>query len=201
MFDILLGLVFPRACIGCGRDDVLLCCECARSTNGPQTTTLAGLTILSCLPYAGVVRSAINEFKHGRRAYARDLATILTPFVDVNMTLAPIPTTRRRRLERGFDQTVLLARILQRTCGSGVSELLGRRGTEAQQGRSRAQRLAATGRFCMRRKPAASDGRFILFDDVRTTGATLVDAARTLEQSGVRVSQALTLAWAPKEHQ
>ena len=198
---MLLGLVFPRACIGCDRDDVLLCPKCVGGSDGPQTSRLAGLEIRSCLPYAGVLRAAITDFKHGRRAYARDLAAVLIPYVDANMTLIPIPTTRRRRAERGFDQTVVLARILQRHSGAGVVELLRRRGTGAQQGRSRAERLAATGRFCVRRKPAASQGRFVLFDDVRTTGATLVDAAGTLAQSGVRVSEALTLAWAPREHQ
>ncbi len=200
MFDVLLGLVFPRACIGCDRDDVLLCPECTSNAGGADTSTLGGLQIRSCLPYAGAVRAAINDFKHGRRAYARDLAAILIPFVDARMTLIPVPTTRRRRAERGFDQTVVLARFLERKCGVGVAELLGRRGMGAQQGRSRAERLAATGRFCVRRKPAASQARFVLFDDVRTTGATLVDAAGTLECSGVHVSEALTLAWAPKEH-
>jgi ComF family protein len=201
MFVMLLGLVFPRACVGCDRDDVLLCPQCARNAGGDDTSTLGGLRIRSCLPYAGAVRAAVTDFKHGRRAYARDLATILIPFVDASMTLIPVPTTRRRRAERGFDQTVVLARFLERECGVGVAELLGRRGAGAQQGRSRAERLAATGRFCVRRKSAASQGRFVLFDDVRTTGATLVDAAATLERSGVHVSDALTLAWAAKEHQ
>jgi len=198
---VLLGFVFPRACIGCDRDDVLLCPRCARDAGEPDTSRLGGLRVRSCVPYAGAVRAAINDFKHGRRAYARDLAAILIPFVDANMTLIPVPTTRRRRAERGFDQTVILARFLQRECGAGVAELLGREGTGAQQGRSRAERLAASGRFCVRRKPAASRARFVLFDDVRTTGATLVDAAGTLERSGVRVCEALTLAWAPKEQQ
>jgi ComF family protein len=148
------------------------------------------------------MRAAIGEFKHGRRAFARDLASILMPFVGPGMTLVPVPTTRSRRAERGFDQTVLLARVLQRRAGSGVAELLGRRRrSAAQHGRSRTQRLAATGRFCVRHNPAASAGRLVLFDDVRTTGATLADAAETLERSGLHVAEALTLAWTPKEHQ
>ena len=198
---MLLGLVFPRTCIGCDRDDILLCPSCARGAGPPSSTTLAGLHVRSCVPYTGAVRNAITDFKHGRRAHANDLAAIVAPFVDAGMTLIPIPTTRRRRAERGFDQTVVLARTLRRKWGAGIAELLGRRNADAQQGRSRTERLAATGRFCVCRMPSASQGRFVLFDDVRTTGATLIDAARTLEQSGVRVSEALTLAWTPKEHQ
>jgi ComF family protein len=199
VLDMLLDLVFPRDCIGCAREGVLLCRACAE-VGSLDVRELAGVRVRSCAPYAGALRAAITEFKHGRRAFASDLATILVPFVDASMTLVPVPTTRRRRAERGFDQTVVLARRLQRTCGVRVAELLGRRGSAAQHGRSRAQRLAASGRFCVRRNPAASESRLVLFDDVRTTGATLVDAAAALEHSGLHVAEALTLAWTPKEH-
>ena len=197
---MLLDLVFPRDCIGCDQEGVLLCAACAR-VGSEDTYHFRGLRIRSCLPYTGVLRAAITEFKGGRRAFAQDLAAIAAPFVDANMTLVPVPTTHRRRAERGFDQTLVLARILQRTCGTGVADILGRRGSVAQHGRSRAQRLAAAGRFCVRRKPAASQTRLVLFDDVRTTGATLVDAAEALDRYGVPASEALTLAWTPKEHQ
>lgn len=197
---MLLDLMFPRDCIGCAREAVLLCRECAQ-VGSPDTCELGGLRVQSCLPYAGALRAAITEFKQGRRGYARDLAAILAPFVDANMTLVPVPTTRRRRAERGFDQTVLLAHMLHRTRGIGVAAMLGRRGSAAQHGRSRVERLAAAGRFYVRRNPTASAGRLVLFDDVRTTGATLIDAAEALKRSGLYVAEALTLAWTPKEQQ
>lgn len=198
MFRLLLSLVFPRDCIGCGREDVLLCRSCAAATGSSRTGLLAGLQTVSCLPYAGVVRHAITEFKGGRRAFADDLATLIEPFVAPSMTLVPVPTTRRRRAQRGFDQTVLLADLLRRRCGAGVSHLLSRRNDLAQHGRTRAQRLAATERFRVRQPVAAVPGALILFDDVRTTGATLLDAARTLERGGFQLAGALTLAWTPE---
>jgi ComF family protein len=197
MFRLLLSLVFPRDCIGCGREDLLLCRTCAEATGPPRMAPLAGLQTVSCLPYAGVVRQAITEFKHGRRAFADDLAMLIEPFVDSSMTLVPVPTTRRRRAQRGFDQTVLLARLLQRRRGVQVCALLSRRSDLAQHGRSRSQRLAATGRFGLR-QTAVPSGALILFDDVRTTGATLLDAARTLACGGFQIAGALTLAWTPE---
>jgi predicted amidophosphoribosyltransferase len=199
MLDVLRSLVFPRACIGCDRDDVLLCEACAGGVGPPETIVRDGLVMHACLPYAGNLRAAIASFKRGRRAFAPDLAALLVPSVDASMTLVPIPTTRSRRAERGFDQTVLLAHILRRQCGLRVAQLLESHGKAAQQGRSRSERLAATGRFRVRRREDASGATLILFDDVRTTGATLVDAARTLAGAGFDVTCALTLAWAPKE--
>ena len=199
MLDALLSLVFPRACIGCDRDDVLLCEACARGVGTSDTLTHDGLAMYGCLPYAGILRAAIGDFKRGRRAFARDFATLLLPYVDEHMTLVPIPTTRRRCAERGFDQTVLLAEMLRGRCNVRVARLLGRCGSAAQQGRSRSERLASVGRFFVRADDSASGGTLTLFDDVRTTGATLVDAAHTLRNAGFEIRRALTLAWAPKE--
>jgi ComF family protein len=196
----LLGLVFPRSCVGCDRDDVLFCTACAASVVCENKILLDGLPIRSCAPYAGTLRAAITEFKHGRRAFAHDLAALIVPFVDASMTLVPVPTTRRRRAERGFDQTIVLAGVLARRTGVGVADILRQRGKNAQQGRSRAERLASSGRFTVRRPSTASGDGFVLFDDVRTTGATLLDAARTLRDSGILVSGALTLAWTPREN-
>ena len=198
MLELLRSLVFPRACMGCDRDDALLCAGCARAHGGRSVVLLAGLEVISCVPYAGAVRKAIGELKRGRRALAGDLAALAEEYVDPSIVLVPIPTTRARRAARGFDQTRLLARRLRRTCGAGVAELLVRDAGAAQQGRSRSERLASSGRFRLRRRAGASDGEIVLFDDVRTTGATLVDAAQTLEAGGFTVAGGLTIAWTPE---
>lgn len=174
----------------------MLCPHCARHAGASDRAHVGGLAIHSCFPYAGALREAIVAFKRGRRAFAPDLAALLEPSIDSRLALVPIPTTQRRRVERGFDQTVLLARILQRRRGAQVTDVLIRCGA-AQQGRTRAQRLGATGRFRVRSGARASAAGVILFDDVRTTGATLIDAARTLESAGWTVASALTLAWTP----
>jgi predicted amidophosphoribosyltransferase len=151
----------------------------------------------AALPYDGLLRAAIVEFKRGRRAFASDLATLVAPLIDTGTTLVPVPTTRRRIAERGFDQAILLARSLQRRCGVGVAELLCRPRSAAQHGRSRSERLAARGRFALIPAAKASAGSLVLFDDVRTTGATLLDAAEALNDGGFEVREALTLAWTP----
>ena len=197
VWESLRELVFPRACIGCDRDGFLLCAACV--SGSASTIVSCGLEIRSCLPYAGLLRDAITEFKQGRRAFATDLAALLLPHVERGTRLVPLPTTRRRRAKRGFDQTLVLARLLKRDVGLEVAELLRHVGGEAQQGRSRSERLAATGRFAARGQGAACDVPVVLFDDVRTTGASLVDAARTLKDAGLHVTHALTLAWTPKE--
>lgn len=193
------SLLFPRACIGCDRDGVLLCERCARTSGDSQTMLLGGIRMRAALPYAGLLREAIVELKRGRRGFAGDLAPLAASLVEPGMTLVPVPTTRRRIAERGFDQTILIAKLLVRDHGATVAELLRRSNTAAQHGRSRSQRLAARGRFSCRLNARASPMKLVLFDDVRTTGATLLDAATTLSESGYEVCDAVTLAWTPED--
>jgi predicted amidophosphoribosyltransferase len=65
------------------------------------------------------------------------------------------------------------------------AELLDKRG-RAQEGRTRLERLAATGRFQLRPGVPLPDA-VTLLDDVCTTGATARDAARVLRAAGVDV--------------
>jgi ComF family protein len=192
-----LSLVFPRSCIGCQREDVLLCGQCAQSAGEMQTSVLGGITMRAALPYDGLLRAAIVEFKRGRRAYAGDLAALVTSLLEPGIALVPVPTTRRRIARRGFDQTILLARMLERRCGTEIANILRRPSNAAQHGRSRSERLAASGRFAATARPKAFAGKLVLFDDVRTTGATLLDAARALREGGYDVRDAVTLAWTP----
>ncbi|MGH7661003.1 MAG: ComF family protein [Vulcanimicrobiaceae bacterium] len=197
MWNAVLALLFPRACIGCERDGVLLCERCARAGGEAQRIVLGGISMRAALPYDGALRTAIVEFKRGRRSFAPDLAALLEPLVERSMTLVPIPTTPRRIAERGYDQTVLLSRLLQVQCGVDVAEMLRRPSNAAQQGRSRSERIATTGRFAVNTKLVEPRGNLVLFDDVRTTGATLLDAAGALRESKYDVCDAVTLAWTP----
>lgn len=197
MWNELLSLVFPRACIACDRGGVLLCEPCARAGGAPKQIVLGGIAMRAALPYEGNLRAAIVEFKRGRRAFASDLAALVAPLIEAGTTLVPIPTTRRRIAERGYDQTVLLARLLREQCGAQVAEMLRRPSNAAQQGRSRSERIATTGRFSADPSLREARGDLVLFDDVRTTGATLLDAARALRQAGFDARHAVTLAWTP----
>jgi predicted amidophosphoribosyltransferase len=70
--------------------------------------------------------------------------------------------------------------------------VLEQRSGDAQRGRSRAQRLAASGRFSCSSEVAAR--HVTLFDDVCTTGSTLRDCAAAVRAAGGIVEDAVVLA-------
>ena len=169
--------LFPVWCIGCGKPDVALCGECAPLA-APQKHVRDELTVHAAYAYAGIVREAIVAMKRGERAYLDALGALVAPAVERGCVLVPVPTTRRRIAERGFDQTRELARRIGHIRGAHVADVLAKQGA-AQRGLGRLARLGARGRFHVR-PGAIVPPDAVLFDDVLTTGATLRDAAATL---------------------
>lgn len=110
--------------------------------------------------------------------------------------MVPIPISRSRLRQRGFNQALLLAR--QIFPGSSISwRLLEKvRETERQASLSlQERRRNIKGAF--RASKEAKGRRILLFDDVYTSGSTIEEAARSLMAAGARQVAALSLARTP----
>lgn len=140
-------------------------------------------------PYAGNFRRAILAFKDGRRDVGIALGRLLCRRLRMPAVVVPVPTTKRRAAERGFDGSALLAALT----GSLVWNVLTQVAGDSQRGRSRHERLAALRRFACAPLPAQR-ARVVLLDDVATTGTTLEDCAATLRARGAIVEHAIVLA-------
>ncbi len=103
-------------------------------------------------------------------------------------TIVPVPTTPRRRRRRGYNQATLLAQALSELVGRPMLEALDRpveRPTQVSLPPD--QRLANVQNTLVARDEARArlGGRTVLLvDDVLTTGATALEAARTLISAG-----------------
>ncbi len=200
----LVDLVLPVDCVGCGSPGRTLCGTCAALLQvRPRSRSVAGVgTVVSGVEYDGVARAAVLAFKNSGRT---DLAGPLSGALGVAarhaleplaapVALVPMPPTRRSAVERGYDPVAVL---LHRARLPAVRLLSLQRRASDQASLARAARLLnAAG--SMRAAPAAAGLRVVLVDDVVTTGATLLDAARAVRQAGGTVLGAITLASTPE---
>jgi len=110
--------------------------------------------------------------------------------------VVPVPTTRSRIRSRGYNQAELLAREFARRTGRTVVVALERASGTTQTALQPVARGAnVAGAF--RASAAAAtlrEAHVILVDDVLTTGATILECARALSDSGVRCVSAITFA-------
>ena len=111
--------------------------------------------------------------------------------------IVPIPISKKRILERGYNQSALIAEgIHKKTCWDWNENLLIKtRDTGSQTSRTRSERLDNVSNSFLVQNDVALEGKHILLvDDVITTGATLESCALVLKESGVREISCVTLA-------
>jgi len=152
--------------------------------------------------YSGALREAISLMKFsGIRRLARPLAQLLDELPLPPMDgVVPVPLTRKALRERGFNQTLLLARRLSRsrTLPLFMDMLMKKKETPPQIGLSAKQR-ASNLRNAFSAAGSAEGKKLILLDDVMTTGATVRECAKTLVKAGAEEVLVVTLARASME--
>jgi ComF family protein len=116
--------------------------------------------------------------------------------------VAPVPLSRKRLAERGYNQVSMVALPLTLMCGWGYRpQALSRaRETRSQVGLSREERRQNV-RDAFAAQPSIVRGKTILvIDDVTTTGATLEACAAALLKAGARQVYGYTVARALARH-
>ena len=159
---------------------------------------------IAAVDYAYPWSTLITQFKFQHDpGWAAPLAELLlrAPNAKALLTHAdvilPIPLSRQRLAERGFNQALLLARHMGASGKLRPDLLLRTRHTEAQSSLRREQRLRnldSAFEIHPRKRSTLHNRRVLLIDDVMTTGATLHCTAQRVRAAGAREVSALVLA-------
>ncbi|MBV9744184.1 MAG: ComF family protein [Acidobacteriia bacterium] len=152
--------------------------------------------------YEGRVREWIHLYKYGRvRSLSKPLIELLIaalPRDERFDAVVPVPLHWRKRWQRGFNQSDLLARGIARKWNVRVLKAIRRvRFTAAQAGLSNtARRKNVASVFACRHR--LSGQRLLLVDDVLTTGSTAAACSRALRDAGASRVTLLTVARADR---
>jgi ComF family protein len=147
--------------------------------------------------YEGALAEAINQMKfHGARRLSKPLGMLIynsgIPQAD---GIVPVPLTLRKLRERGFNQSLLISRVISK--GSGIPllmDILFKTRETPPQTRLSAKERRGNLKGAFEGKVGAKGLRLLLVDDVMTTGATVTECSRQLIKAGAREIIAITLA-------
>jgi len=214
--NFLIDLVFPKVCIGCGKDQEHLCADC-------QKLLAADLKLISREQLGleknldglwriwdynqRLVQLFVKRFKYDFIVELKDeIGKVLTAEIiekikvslPGEVILVPIPLHRHRQLWRGFNQAELIAEVMADKLARPVArDILKRIRNSRQQAKLKENDREANvrGIFALKNVDLRFAGQTaVLIDDVFTTGATMQEAAKTLKQAGFLKIYGLVLA-------
>jgi len=221
-----MDLIFPAECLACGaklaRGTV---CEKCRIGIAPHRTAFCGACGAPlpgfrniCHPRTPYVMGASGDYWNetlrvlihalkfgGIKGAAAPLADILAhyfarlPIDHRGFAVVPVPISKERMRERGFNQSALIAERFARFFGMAYDkDLLVRiahRGPQSDIEDRDERRRNIRGCYAVRpRAESRGAGKMILIDDVTTSGATFAEAATALRSAGARKIFALAVA-------
>ncbi len=219
----LLISIFGEKCFFCGRDGRIICYGCESKIKLAkqgvcikcQQPTVLGFTHSYCqkdssdLPsqlcviydYGGFVAQVIIKSKYNPKRFAllRVLSTSAAKMASklgfdfAGFTVVPIPISKARERDRGFNQTDLIAKAIGKEFGLTIdNSILTRiRDTSKQFGLHRDERgQNIHGAFAVDKdlyaRNLVRDRKFLLVDDICTTGSTLMEASSALYSAGAK---------------
>lgn len=187
-----------------------ICPICQRQAIGGKTHPkcagrfrLDGL-IVACR-YKSPIKLAIQKVKY---KWVYDIENILVDFLasqiwkfdfPQNSILVPVPLSKNRKNWRGFNQAEILAKTLSRKFNHPFKDILLRViETKTQVGLTREERrenvIEAFALDYKVGKKHIAGQNFILVDDVYTSGATMMEAAKILKHAGAKDVWAMAVA-------
>ena len=109
------------------------------------------------------------------------------------IVIVPAPTSARHARQRGVAHSEFMAKVLARELGVKVAEIVGRKSHFVQKGASaKVRKSQASKGYQLLEKPRAGK-IYVVFDDIRTTGATIDAIAKSLREAGADEVWALYL--------
>ncbi len=157
--------------------------------------------------YDESLQKMIISFKNGKTELRKMLADMSLSALQGSFFrkrfdfFVPVPLHWTRRLARGYNQAHILAKELSDGNMEVNTDLVRIRRTKFQPAMASAAARArnVAGAFAVRRHHKFNGRRICLVDDIKTTGATLNECAKTLKQSGASAVYAVVVAVAAQK--
>ena len=198
----ILDFVYPPVCLRCGKPGKHpLCTSCNEEmVPNPQSIAVSNFNLTTIYPYHGAGRDVMHLFKFdGYDCFAKPLAEVASNYL-FNMkprVLVPIPAHFLRIRQRGFNQSAMIGWHLAKFLGWKYNGQLVRRvkNTKPQFNLDIDERMSNI-ENSMAPYPFTKINpklKYMIVDDIVTTGATLTECDRVLRAMGAVHIDALAI--------
>lgn len=215
MLERILEYIYPPTCGVCGKIcKEYICNKCSIKLRKHEIKNNHVIKIgnkekhfdeLLCIfKYEDIIRDIIIKYKFQNKPYLyKTFAKIILKnektcgFLEKYDIIIPVPISKKRKHERGYNQTQLIAKeiakILNIKLGNNI--LIKERDTKAQSELSKKDRaINIKDVFKITDNKTIKNMKILIFDDIYTTGSTANECARILKESGAKKIGVLTIA-------
>jgi competence protein ComFC len=203
IFTHLFNILFPIECLACGKQGSDICTECLENIHPPKKQNYDWITSFGNYHDEKLERIMRHIKSHPNARAANILAKSFgemiknRPQLPGSWILVPVPISKQRFRERGYNQCELLAahfgQVFQLKI---INDLLIKKKHTKKQGTTKSKELRATniaGSFGIKRKYQGilENKNIIIIDDITTTGSTLVEIRNLL----INTKATRVIAW------
>jgi len=211
--DGFLDMLFPDACLNCGKRGLSICENCKKKLLVAERGAIPDVKI--CFDYRDeIVRKIIWALKYKRRSsignqigeiiygkLADDMPDLRLRSQESPILLVPIPLSKERLKTRGYNQSEKIAQGIIKACPENIFTIdttsIEKYKNTLPQARisNRQKRLKnVSGAFRLRDKNAFTNKIVIIIDDVTTTGATMNEVMHLVSSAGARYVSGIAFA-------
>lgn len=205
IYNTIVDILFPLECIGCKKKDYYLCEECAHKIPEPNHEKLEN--IFACFDYQHpYIKKAIWDLKYYNKKYAaqilgkklneymsEEISDLRQIYSGQKFIIIPVPLTRERRRERGYNQTEKISEYFIKNTEQDIFELrtdivskIKDTGHQARIHNKKIRLRNMIGAFSINRNINVKNRIIFVIDDVTTTGATLSEIIKILKKAGAK---------------
>ncbi|OHA58192.1 MAG: hypothetical protein A2571_02940 [Candidatus Vogelbacteria bacterium RIFOXYD1_FULL_44_32] len=203
LIHIATKIFFPHYCVGCGKNNILLCSTCAPKLErnfSEEENIITALAysdravrqLIWLMKYRGSSEATLILAQKLEEAILHHLSDVPDFFVTTEkILLVPVPMTRKHQRRRGWNQALLLAQTIAQISPASftVSQAVVKvKDTKSQVHCQNKQERLQNLKNAFGLSPTADiAGKIVIvIDDVTTTGTTLTEIMRVLKQKPPR---------------
>ena len=211
MLEKIKNILFPTVCGICGKiGPKPLCSICSKKIEGLSCITVQKVHNKNfskqayLFKYGGIIREKLINYKFNEQSYLHEtFANIIIKnekicrFIKNYDIIIPVPIHRKRYKQRGYNQTELIARKIAKNLDITVvtDVLVKEKNNKPQSDLTKTEREQNIKNvYRVQNSQKINNKTILIIDDIYTTGNTVKECSRMLQQAGASQIAVLTIA-------